>query len=90
LIFFILQVTNPNTTFIENELSGFIAIGIFIYIAREYAITYQGFINCIMVFSVNLIAGIRGDWSGFAWIWLWVLGDLIGAVMATFVYDHYF
>ena len=90
LVFFILQVSNPNTTFIENELSGFGGIVIFIYIAREYAVKSGNEINAALLLAVNFLSGTKGDWSGFTWIWLWIIGDILGAIFATKVYDNYF
>ena len=36
-IYFMLLLSNPNTTFIENELTGFMSVTIFYYIARSFA-----------------------------------------------------
>lgn len=37
LILFLLLISNPNTTFIESELSGYLSIAIFYHIARSFA-----------------------------------------------------
>ena len=47
-------------------------------------------ISPVIVLTLNFISGTRGDWTGFKWCWVWLLGELIGTIFATKVYDLYF
>ena len=70
MVFFILQITNQNTTFIENELSGFLSIVIFVYLGIMLSPLASFFINFVMIFSVSLVSIVfDGDHSGWKLAW---------------------
>ena len=75
MVFFILQITNPNTTFIENEMSGFLSIVIFVYLGIMLSPLASFFINFVMIFSVSLVSSVfDGDHSGWKWAWAFFMG----------------
>ncbi len=55
-------MSNPNTTFIENELSGFVAIIIFVHIARVYAVFSFNAVNPAILFCSSFMSGTKGNW----------------------------
>lgn len=87
LIFFLLQISNPNTTFIENELSGFFSIALFYHIGRSFSPLASKCINPGLSIPMALQSAIKGYWLPMRDLWAWLLGDLIGAVSATLFYD---
>lgn len=56
-----LQVSNPNTTFIENEISGFFSIAVFYYIARSYAPAAGLCVNSALSIVLALQYATKGD-----------------------------
>ena len=54
LIFFLMHLSNPNTSFIETEIEGYIIIGLYVYIARRFTPLSGMSINIIisLVFAV--------------------------------------
>lgn len=59
MVFFILQITNPNTTFIENEISGFLSIVLFFYLAIMLSPETNSFAaNFAIILGVNLTSSI--------------------------------
>lgn len=58
LVFFILQISNPNTTFIDNELSGYMFIVVFVHTARKYAPYSHECINSMIAFTFALVSAI--------------------------------
>lgn len=90
LVFFTLQISNPNTTFIENELSGYAFITIFVFIGRRFAFSPVSTINFCHTLAIGVLNATRGENDGFSYIWLWLLGDLLGFVLGTLFYDYLF
>jgi glycerol uptake facilitator-like aquaporin len=91
MVFFILQITNPNTTFIENEMSGFLSIVIFVYLGIMLSPLASFFINFLMILAVDIVASIfDGDHSGWSWAWAFLTGEILGAIGATLFYDKLF
>lgn len=90
LVFSLLQISNPNTTFIDNELSGFIFIVAFIHIGRQFA-PPGCIVNPALILCASIMAVLReSDYDGLKYCGLWIVGDLIGAVGATYFYDKFF
>ena len=90
LVFFVLQISNPNTTFIENELSAFMFIGTFVYIGRRFAPTSGCSINIAVILSSAILLATKGDYDSLKYCPLWVIGDIIGAIIGTAFYDKFF
>lgn len=91
LIFFILQISNPNTTFIDNELSGYMFIVFFIHTARKYAPSSHETINSTIVVSFSLVSFIEtGNAEGLMYSLLWFAGDFLGTIIAIIFYEKLF
>jgi glycerol uptake facilitator-like aquaporin len=92
MVFFILQITNPNTTFIENEISGFLSIAFFFYLSIVLCPKTNSFvINFAITIGVNLFCTVYdGNVDGWQWIWVYLLGDVLGVLIATLFYDRFF
>lgn len=92
MVFFILQITNPNTTFIENEISGFLSIVIFFYLAIVLSPNTRSFaLNIVIILVKNLGSSIFiQNHDGWRWIWLYLLGEIAGVIIGTYMYDKLF
>jgi glycerol uptake facilitator-like aquaporin len=92
MVFFILEITNPNTTFIENEISGFLSIAFFFYLSIVLCPNTNSFvINFAITIGVNLFCTVYdGNADGWQWIWIYLLGDVLGVLIATLFYDRVF
>ncbi len=91
LVFFILQISNPNTTFIDNELSGYMFIVFFVHTARKYAPSSHECINSMIALSFATISFIeKGDAEGLLYCLLWIAGDLLGTIVAIIFYEKLF
>lgn len=95
MVFFILEITNPNTTFIENEMSGFLSIVLFFYLAIVLSPNTSSFaLNFAIILGVNLTSSVfestDGHNDGWKWIWVYLLGEIAGVLIATFLYDKLF
>lgn len=60
LVLFTLLLSNPNTSFIESELSGYLSIAIFYHIARSYAPLAGLLINPAVTLALAIQYAIRG------------------------------
>lgn len=85
---FTLLLSNPNTTFIENELSGYISIAIFYDIARSFAPFAGLLINPAVTLSVSAHFSIFGKWDSLKNCWVWILGDILGCIIGVLFYNH--
>ena len=48
-------------------------------------------INFLITFGINLAATLfEGDTDGWQWIWIYLLGDILGVLVATVFYDKVF
>ncbi len=63
LILFLLLLSNPNTTFIESELSGYMSIAIFYFIARSFAPFAGLTINPAVTVSLVIQYATKGEWK---------------------------
>lgn len=86
-IFFMLLLSNPNTTFIENELTGYLSIAIFYHIARSFAPSAGLAINPAATLALSIQYASRGNWTTLSNCWAWLIGDLIGCILATYFYE---
>ena len=88
LILFLLLLSNPNTTFIESELSGYMSIAIFYFIARSFAPFAGLAINPAVTISLVIQYATKGQWQSLQHCWAWLLGDVIGCLLATYFYEY--
>jgi glycerol uptake facilitator-like aquaporin len=88
LVLFTLLLSNPNTSFIESELSGYISIAIFYHIARSFAPLAGLVINPALTLALAVQYAVRGSYGSLANCWVWLLGDLLGCLLATLFYTH--
>lgn len=88
LVLFTLLLSNPNTTFIENELSGYLSIAIFYHIARSFAPLAGFLINPAVTVAVGIYRAINGDHTGISTCWKWIIGDILGCIFAVAFYTH--
>lgn len=88
LVLFTLLLSNPNTSFIESELSGYISIAIFYHIARSFAPLAGLAINPAVTLAVAIQDAFRGNMESLANCWVWLLGDILGCLLAVLFYTH--
>lgn len=88
LVLFTLLLSNPNTSFIDSELSGYISIAIFYHIARSFAPLAGLVINPAFTLALSIQHAIRGEWGSLQNCWAWLLGDVLGCLLATLFYTH--
>lgn len=88
LVLFTLLLSNPNTTFIESELSGYLSIAIFYHIAKSFAPIAGLVINPAVTLSLAIQYAIAGKYSSIQNCWAWLLGDLVGCLIAVTFYTH--
>lgn len=82
-----MQISNPNTTFIDNELSGFMFIVMFVHTARKYAPMSHECINSMIAMSFAIVSAIeKSDGTCILYGLLWVAGDLTGTIIAILFY----
>ena len=82
-----LMLSNPNTTFIENELTGYMSITIFYFIARSFAPFAASTLNPAFTLALGFHYGTKGNWTTFGNCWAWLIGDIIGCLCATYFYQ---
>jgi glycerol uptake facilitator-like aquaporin len=88
LVLFTLLLSNPNTTFIESELSGYISIAIFYHIARSFAPIAGVLINPAVTISISIQYAIAGKFASLSNCWVWLLGDIFGCIIAVLFYTN--
>lgn len=87
LCFLVLQVVGPNTGYTTNRLSKFLYIAFMIYIGRRFAVTSYTALNAWITLSRAIIGIWKNDWEGLKYYLLWLIGDIIGCVIATYFYN---
>ena len=86
-LFFMLMLSNPNTTFIENELTGYMSITFFYYIARSFAPFANSTLNPIFTIALGFQYGTKDKWETLGNCWAWIIGDIIGCLCAIYFYQ---
>jgi len=89
-VLFFQLLSNPNTTFIDSELTGYISIVIFYHIGLTFAPLAGFLINPAITFAIVIQDATSGQWTSFLNCWIWILGDLAGCFLATIFYDVIF
>lgn len=90
LVFFILEISNPNTTFIDNELSGYLFIVLFVHAGRRAAISSNRCINWMIAVPLAIASAFKGNFKGLPYSLLWVVGDTLGTFLAVLFYEKLF
>ena len=85
-IFFMLLLSNPNTTFIENELTGYMSITFFYHIARSFAPFSNTTLNPAFTLALAIQYATKGQFGSLKNCWAWLIGDIIGCIVATYFY----
>ena len=89
-IFFMLHLTHPNTTFIDTELEGYIAIAFAVYLGRKYAPLSQAVaLNFGLSLVIAIIALIQNEESKqFTYFYIYLVPDILATFSATFFFDR--
>jgi glycerol uptake facilitator-like aquaporin len=87
LIFLILYVTGPYS-FITNNGAKYCFIAVFIYIGRKFAVMSGNQINLALTLSQAFVGFSNCDFMGFKYFIVWVIGDVVGVVFATTLYNY--
>ncbi len=86
LIFFILYATGP-FSFITNNGAKYFFIAVFVYIGRRFAIISGNQINLALTISQAFIGFPLCDFKGFKYLYIWLIGDIAGVILATALYN---
>ena len=89
-VLFMLMLSNPNTTFIDDELSGYASIVIFYHIARSFAPLAGLVINPAVTLASAIRYATKGQVGPIANCWAWLFGDFVGVILACFFYEQLF
>jgi len=87
LCLLVLQVVGPNTSYTTNKLSKYMFIGFMIYVGRRYAISSYTALNAWITLSRAMIGIWKDNWQGLAYFPLWIMGDILGCLLAVMVYN---
>ena len=85
LIFLILYGTGPYS-FISSDGAKYFYIAVFVYIGRKFAPVSENQINVALTFSRAVVGLIKCEFTGLHYLLAWVVGDLLGVIVATFLY----
>ena len=85
LIFFILYGT-VSYSFITNNGAKYFLIAIFVYIGRKFAVSSSNQINLALTFSQAFVGFFTCDFRGFKYLIAWIIGDIIGVLLAASLY----
>jgi glycerol uptake facilitator-like aquaporin len=85
LIFFILYGTG-SYSFIQNNGAKYVYIAIFVYIGRKFAASSANQINLALTFSQAFVGLFECDFRGFKFLIAWIIGDMIGVLLAATLY----
>lgn len=89
LVFFMMHLSNPNTSFIETEIEGYLIIGLYVYIARRFTPLSGMSINVGISTVFAILADLEnGEVDQFRYIYIYFAGDIVGTILATFFYDY--
>ena len=86
LLFFILLICSKNN-FIDNKFAQFVYIATFVYVGRKFATLSSSQINVAVTFSRALIGIPYCNFDGLKYIYIWIIGDFIGVIMAIILYS---
>jgi glycerol uptake facilitator-like aquaporin len=87
LCLLVLQVVGPNTVYTTNRLSKYMYIGFMIYIGRRFAISSYTALNAWITLSRAIIGIWKDDWEGLKFYPLWIIGDILGCLLAVGFYN---
>lgn len=87
LIFFILYVTGPYS-FIETSGGKFFFIAIFVYVGRRFAVMSGNQVNFALTIAQASIGIFECNFKGFQYLIVWLIGDIVGVLLATGLYNH--
>lgn len=85
LIFFILYGTGPYS-FIPTAGAKYFYIAVFVYIGRKFAASSGNQINIALTLSQAFVGMLRCNFTGFYYALAWLLGDLMGVILASLLY----
>lgn len=89
LIFFIMHLSNPNTTFIETEVEGYIILGLYVYIGRRFTPLSGMSLNIGISLVFAILADMEnGEIDQFRYVYIYFVGDVVGTILATLFYDR--
>ena len=86
LIFFVLYATGP-FTFIENDGAKYFYISVFVYIGRRFAAVSGNQINLALTISQAFVGIPECNYRGFKFLFIWLIGDALGVIVAVKFYN---
>ena len=88
LIILVLQVVGPNTIYTTKKFSRYLYIAFMVYIGRKFAPTSGTALNACITISRALMGIWYADWNGLKYYGLWLIGDIVGCLLATCLYNQ--
>ena len=88
MISLVLQVVGPNTIYTTKKLSRYLYIAFMVYIGRRFAPTSGTALNACITISRALMGIWYADWNGLKYYGLWLVGDIVGCLLATWLYNE--
>jgi glycerol uptake facilitator-like aquaporin len=82
-----LYATGPYS-FIQNNGAKYCLIAVFIYIGRKFAVMSGNQINLALTLSRAVMGFSNCDYQGFKYFGVWVIGDVLGVILATALYNY--
>lgn len=86
MIFLILYATGPYS-FIKNDGAKYVFIAIFVYIGRKFAVMSGNQINFALTVSQAFVGFYTCNFKGFLYLFVWLIGDIFGVILATALYN---
>ena len=95
LVFFILRISSSSdrcfNTLRQNEkLSTFVFVAVFVHIGRKFGPSSGCSINLTVIVSTAIMAASKGSYEDLWYCWLWIGGDIAGAIIAVAFFDGVF
>lgn len=84
----ILIVIHSNTDFTPNTFMCWVTIAVALFFSRHFAIHTGGCLNPAVAIGLQLSTGlVMGNWHPLANCWVFILGPMLGALVAAIYYD---
>ena len=90
LVFFMLMLSHPNTTFVDVELEAYVVIVMVVFLGRKYAVLTQAVaLNIGLAVVIAVCALIQtGESRQFQYMYIYFIPDILATVLATLFFDH--
>lgn len=83
----VLKISGPNTNYNSGTIDKFAIVGVFAYLCGMFCPSSSASGNLGFVFGRSLLGLFFCNMDGFKYCWLWVVGDILGCVIAVQLYN---